>query len=281
MQSRLFINLLLLIIIVGVTLFLFLTEQTPEDPAPQSISQIDPQGINEIVIQRQAREPIRFSRQAGPWQMISPYRVAANPQRIDALLKLLAAQSAAQLPLAEVEPGRLLLADPEITLRLNDEVFAFGDTNPLDKKRYVLYRDTVHLVHDNLYPQLTAGPTFFISTRVLPEQAEIAMVQYPHMRLVQQQAGDWRLESGLDIKQDEVLALSRAWQELTASTVQAYQSQPALYEIAVQLQTGDSLHFQVVSDLPELILARTDLGLQYHIPPYSSEKLFPGGPDTE
>lgn len=274
MQSRLVINLVLLIFIVSVTLFLTLTKTEEEIKTPTLVSNVAVDQINKIVIERKDKETILLSKQNNIWMMQSPYRINANQQRINSILNLLTSNSADQLDVNKTDLARLLLDDPQITLKLNNEVFAFGDINPLDKKRYVLYRDKVHLIHDNLYPQLTAGPTFFIDTKVIPEGKKLKLVQYPQFRLLRENDG-WTLESGLDITDKNIEVLARTWIELRANSVQEYQPLEPLYEINVEFENRESIRYLVTSDLPNLVLARPEINLQYHIPEYLSEKLFP------
>jgi len=274
MQLRLVINLVLLIFIVSTTLFLTLTETEEEEKAPTLVSDVAADQINEIIIERKDKETIRFNKQNNTWVMQSPYQINAHQQRIDSILNLLTSNSADQLDVNKTDLSRLLLDDPQITLKLNNEVFAFGDINPLDKKRYVLYRDKVHLIHDNLYPQLSASPTFFIDTKVIPQDRTLKLVQYPQFRLLKEN-DTWTLESELDISDEKINTLARTWIELRANSVREYQPLEPLYEIKVEFENGESIRYLVISDLPSLVLARPEINLQYHIPDYLSEKLFP------
>lgn len=274
MQSRFIINLILLLIVVGVSLYLTFTSPDDEGSEPVAISDVPAEQIQTIRIERKERPAIHFSKDGDTWMMRSPFEVKARPQRIEALLGLLATPSVDQLDAGDAALDRMNLQTPEVTLRLDDEVFAFGDVNPLDQTRYVLYRDTIHLINDHLYPQLATGAGFFIDTKVVPDDAAISMVQYPQFRLLKQE-GRWQLESALDISDERVQQLGRVWSELRAGNVRAYEPLEPLYEISVTLDNGEIIHYAVVSDLPTLILARPDLKLQYHIPEYLSEQLFP------
>ncbi|MDX1518999.1 MAG: DUF4340 domain-containing protein [Gammaproteobacteria bacterium] len=274
MQTRFVVNIILLVFIIGAAVYLTRTEPEQDTEPVVTLSDVPAADIARIVIDRKNRETIRFEKSGDTWSMLEPYHAPASPQRIDTILGLLSSASAYQLKAEETDPGRLLLQEPEITLTLNNETFSFGDVNPLDKKRYVLYRDTVHLVHDNLYPQLATSPTFFIDTRVLPEKREVKKIQYPLYRLVNEN-GQWSLESELDVSDETVRGLANTWKELRASHVQAYEPLEALYEIRVEFTDGEIVRYEVVSDLPDLVLARPDIGLQYHVPEYLSDKLFP------
>ncbi|MCG8323871.1 MAG: DUF4340 domain-containing protein, partial [Thiotrichales bacterium] len=253
MRSRLLINLVLLLFIVAAVLFLSFTETNDEAVAPVLLSDTDPDQITSIIIQRRDKDEVRFEKHDGGWQMQAPYRARAHQTRIDAMLRLLSAGSAAALAVAQLDLANLKLDAPDVVLKLNNEEFAFGDINPLDKKRYVLYEDKVHLIHDTLHPQLTTSATFYIDPLVIPETESIQQVQYPQFRLLKQD-GRWALRTGLDIADEQVQLLGRSWQQLRASAVQAYTGMEALYEIAVDLASGQTIRLMVTADLPDLIL---------------------------
>jgi len=274
MQSRFIINLILLLIIVGVSLYLTFTSPDKDVVESVPISTVPAEQISNIRIERKDREAIHFSKDGDTWMMRAPFEVRARPQRIESLLGLLTSPSVDQLDAGQTALDRMNLQSPEVILRLDDEVFAFGDVNPLDQTRYVLYRDTIHLINDHLYPQLTTGAGFFIDTKVVPDDAAISVVQYPQFRLLRQE-DRWQLESQLDISDERVQQLGRVWSELRAGNVREYEPLDPLYEISVTLDNGEIIDYAVISDLPTLILARPDLKLQYHIPEYLSEQLFP------
>ncbi len=274
MRQRFLVSLALFVLVAAAIAFLLLTEAETETETETLISDLDKDTISTITIQHKDNESIVFQRDDSHWLMQSPFTVAAKTERIDALLNLLSSGSAAQLDVNTTDLQRLLLAEPEVSVQFDEHLFQFGDINPLDKKRYVLFNDTVHLVHDNLYPQLTVGPTFFIDHNLFRPDEKIISVQYPQFRLLNEQ-DQWRLESELNVDDEQVQLLGRTWATLNANTVQQYEPLEPLYELHVTLTDGRAITFAVISDLPELVLARADLGLQYHIPAYLSEKLFP------
>jgi len=55
----------------------------------------------------------------------------------------------------------------------------------------------------------------------------------------------------------------------------------AIDTIKIELKTGELIEFIIVSDRPNLILARPERGIQYHISNTVSDNLFPTKPKTE
>lgn len=274
MQSRLIINLCLLVFIVGAVLFLNYTKEDAEEITPTLVSEISAETINHIRIERPEKDPVEFRKEDEHWKMVSPYQVTANPKRIEAILNLLSSESTTQLSVNDIDIGRLGLNTPEVTVTLNDEPFNFGDVNPLDKKRYLMHNNTVHLIHDNLFPQITTSPTFFIETKLFSEDQQITRVQYPQLRLLKNDQR-WQLESELNVDDEQIQLLGRSWQNLNASNVQKYSGLESLYNFEVTFLNGETISLEVISDLPSLVLARPEQGIQYVIPEYLSQNLFP------
>ena len=178
MRSRLFLNIFLFLIVIGLALFL---ARTTNDVNEQDIvlTSLDPDSVNNIKIIRRDLEEISFSKQDNQWVMQTPYEIAANRLRINTMLKLLQAHSYTQLDSNDVELNQSLLDDPVVSIQFDNTKIDFGDTSPIgkDKLRYVLLNNIVHLVNDSLYQQLLTNASFFISPKLLPEGSNIKALQ--------------------------------------------------------------------------------------------------------
>ena len=110
MRSRLFLNIFLFLIVIGLALFL---ARTTNDVNEQDIvlTSLDPDSVNNIKIIRRDLEEISFSKQDNQWVMQTPYEIAANRLRINTMLKLLQAHSYTQLDSNDVELNQSLLAE--------------------------------------------------------------------------------------------------------------------------------------------------------------------------
>lgn len=273
MSSRLLLNLFLLCCVIALAAFLFSGTSEPPTETITRLTDIPPGSISRIRIERHDRDLITFIKQKGGWLMTSPYQVPASEARINALLRLPMVQSHARLDVSAIDLTRFGLAMPQVTLRLDDHVFLFGDTEALDERRYVLTADSVHLINDTLYPQLLTAATFFISPRLLPEAAGLLSLQLPEHTL-QRTDRQWIIEPAGDIDPAILPVLIKAWQQVSAITISPYAQEQGSGEIHIRLADGGQLLFRIISLPPKLILARPDLGIQYHIDSNTAEQLF-------
>ena len=273
MQSRLIINIVLFISVVALALFISsgLNDKTSEEDV--LLTGLDITSINKIKITRSTTGEILFQKENGKWWMQEPYHLPANEFRINTMLNLPGAHSYTQFSKDEVELERFLLNEPAVSIEFNDARIDFGDTSPLGDHRYVLVNDTVHLINDSLYQQLQTPATFFLSTKLLPEDKEIKSIQFPDYTISKQE-GKWNVEPEQDASSDDVIKLVHAWRMASAISIRDIEAGDNTGTVRVELEDGTSIEFFILNPLPQLILARTDTGLQYHISSYDAENLF-------
>jgi len=268
MSRRLLINLLLLICVIGLAVFLG-TNKEQEIVEPEvTLTDIQPDSIHVIHIERQDLDDIIFQKQGNNWTMQSPFTLPANPSRIKVMLKLLQAHSYDHFSAPDNDLTPYMLAVPAVSIVLNDTRIAFGDTNPLEKKlRYVLVKDTVHIINDSLFHQLQASATFFLDPKLIPPDATIKVMHLPELKIDNTEGG----------KMSEAhQQIINAWKQMDSISVRKYEEIEAIDTIKIEFKTGELIEFIIVSDRPNLILARPERGIQYHISNTVSDSLFPG-----
>lgn len=279
-RSRLFINIVLFLAVLFLAFFLSRNTNDNENTNIK-LTTINPVSVEQIQIIRRDLDEITFIKKNGQWIMQTPYLIAANKIRINTMLKLLGAHSYTRLNESEVELERFLLDDPVVSIKFNDALISFGDTSPLDKHRYVLFDNSVHLINDSLYQQLLTSATFFISPNLLPPDSKIEALHLPGREILKVD-GKWTIEPDMNISADKVIEVLDAWQDVAAVTVRTYEETEVLNRINVDLGNSEIIKYLVISDAPKLILARPDLGIQYHISNYEAERLFlPGSKAPE
>lgn len=273
MQPRLITNVALLIIVTGLALFLVNTNKQEPVVKEVPLTGIDPARVKTILIDRKQSGEIRFSKVANKWQMQSPYQLPANEFRIDTMLKLLQAHSYTEFNKTDVDLGRFLLEAPELAIQFNDTRIEFGDTSPLAEQRYVLVDNKVHLINDSLYEQLQAPATFFLNTRLLPEGSKITSINFPDYS-INMESGVWSVSPQTGFSADKLVAIVNAWQTLDAISISEYRATDKTESIHIDAGAAGAFDFNIVSPLPKLVLARPDIGIQYHISGYDTKRLF-------
>ncbi len=98
----------------------------------------------------------------------------------------------------------------------------------------------------------------------------------PDIALTRDAQGHWQVQPDKPgLSADAIQTLVDAWRTTTALWVKKYAQGSAQGSITVQLkEPAQELHFDIMARQPELILARPDLGLQYHLSAESAKALL-------
>ncbi len=273
MSRRLLINLVLLFCVIGLAVFLSTNKEQEIVEQDVTLTDVHPDSIHIIHIERQDLDDIIFQKQDDHWIMQSPFNLPANPSRIKVMLKLLQAHSYDHFSAADNDLTPFMLAVPAVSIMLNDTRIAFGDINPLDKKlRYVLIKDTVHIINDSLFHQLQTSATFFLNPKLIPPDATIKAIHLPELKIENNEGG----------KMPEAYhQIIKAWMQVESVYVGKYEEMEPIDTIKLELTSGEIIEFIILSARPNLILARPDTGIKYHISNLDSDSLFPTKPETE
>lgn len=271
-QLRLLINLVLFLCIIGLAAFLMTRKDPPETETETAVilTKTHPDSVKVIHVERRDMEDIIFQKRKGYWHMQSPFNLPVNFARIRFMLSLLQAHSYTQISAADNDLTAFMLTLPEISIIFNDVKISFGDLHPIDKQtRYVLLNDQVHLINDNLFYQLQASATFFLDPKLVPENATIKSIR----------------SSALTIKGDKQPSdpernITYAWQQAEAVIVRKYEEAVAIDSVQLTLDTEEIITFTIIADRPNLILARPDQQIQYHIANDIADSLFPAHPNN-
>ena len=272
MNKRIWVNIGLLAFIVLLYSVLTIPDEKDNQELPL-LTNIDPNKITKIEVIRSELDDFIFEKQGDAWRMISPLMLQANNARINAMLRILKMESHGQLNSTEVDLQKFNLAEPAITIKLNDHAFQFGNTDAIDQRRYVLFDNNIHLTNDSLYAQLTTNAAFFADPKLLPMNIEINAIQFPDnkIELIDKQ---WRMQTLVDIKPEQLKRIAFSWQEATALSVSKYSAPEDASIISLSFSSGVTIKFIIVATEPHLILGRKDLGIQYHMGSDEAEKLL-------
>ena len=272
MSKQTWINIGLLSLISILTLYLTLLGPENETEK-QTVSSLDKNAINRIEIIRRDLDDFVFEKKGQDWFMQAPLTIKTNIARINAMLRLLEAESYAQLEPTTNPLDLFQLDKPKIIMKLNDHEFLFGNTDAIDQRRYVFFNNKIHLTNDFLYQQLTTNAAFFADTRLLPENMEIESIQFPANKL--NKLGDeWQLETLIDIKPTELKRIVNSWKQAVAISASFYAEPETDSNITISSSNGSKINFAIVKTEPHLVLGRKDIGIQYHMGSDEAEKLL-------
>ncbi|MBI2993535.1 MAG: hypothetical protein HYY48_05080 [Gammaproteobacteria bacterium] len=272
MRRRLLANVVLAVAVAVLAAGLLLTpEPVPEAPPP--LTDIAPDSIHRIRIERANDVPMNFERRDMRWVMSAPVSAPAYPARIESVLGLLYEPSHARLSIPAGERARFMLDAPPVSLYFDEHRFDFGDIEPLEARRYVLYSGQVHLIADTLVFQLTQNAGFFIDPKLLAGDAPPQRIVYPQFTLADDN-GSWRQEPDAGLAADRAKDVSLNWETARAITVQTPIEGTATGHIRIESGAGDPVEFDILSKDDNVILGRADLNVQYHLDAYTAEQLL-------
>jgi len=165
MRNRWLVNLLLLILVIA--LGTLMRRELEQESRIDVLTDLLPESIREISIERPEQPVIRLVQGADGWRMEAPYRVPADAERIGKLTRIASTQVYRSLP-KSAGAERLGLNRDSPRLTLNGLVLSFGDVDPIGKNRYVAIGDQVHLIGDGFYHHLSANPEGYVDRTLLP-----------------------------------------------------------------------------------------------------------------
>ncbi len=227
------------------------------------ITQLKAQDVTSIAIQT-ADSSLKLSKVEGNWQIDSPIIWYANNIAAERIIDIVNAQTDSRLPSNEIDLSTLGLQFPKAILKLNEKQFLFGATNNIGERRYLQIDDTVYLLKDRYLPFILQGLNGLLDRRLLSRSLSLQSLTVAEMKINRGESGDW-LSENKNLSSEQANQIINNWQKLEANRIQAYQSRQTPKQKAVALlEQGGKIEFYILTITPELIIARPDIGLQYH-----------------
>lgn len=278
MKKSTLTNLFLLLVVVALAL-LAIYEPGIEEPKEQpALLSLERGAIEHILIRRQGQPTIELARgPLGEWQLLQPLKAAADDYRIDSLLRIADTKSLSRFTMEKGGLADYELDKPRVVLELNNTTrIAFGAQSPLDHRRYVRLddSDTVQLINDTLYYHLIGAYPGYINKRPLPGDASIQALTLPQLSL-QWQEERWQvMPEPESYSADQITHLLDNWKYASALSVEEYDGKEG-EPVTITLKGREApLEFLLTAREPDLILARPDLGIQYHFPAESGDEML-------
>ena len=275
MSKRNLLNLILLGI-VAILILVVVYEPGVEEKAKPRLATLDKTTINKITLERTGQRPLTLEKHDGNWMMQTPFQIRANKIKAESLLALVEQETFAQYPLKDLDVKSYGLDIPRASITFNDkERFDFGGTEPLNKRRYVRYHDTLYVINDYFYYQLMSPVTMFVDHKLLPQSDHITKLVLPALSLTLKD-GTWQLHPKSDGQSNEQAnELIENWKLTHAMQISDYDGKSAKQSAEVYLDNQDTpITFHILLDKEHFYLARPDLGLKYEIARDKANELF-------
>ncbi len=280
MKKRWLLNLVMLAIVAGLVTFLYMRPQANiSAPSQHEVSQLKLADFTAIKAEFPAKTATSFEKVNGFWRMTAPYKTRADQLSVQRILAIIAAKSNEKFPATDL--AKYGLDNPQLRLKLTgatgEELFSFGTFNPVTEEQYVAYKDAVYLITGAYSEAASTQPIELIDKNPLTkdEAKQIAGFDFSHLEQwqdVQLQVditdGNWKVNApkAKPTQNDMNEWLDFSWKQAQAKQVELYppDHKTAYPSFDIKLKTGKKVHFDKISEAPELLLGRPDEGILYH-----------------
>jgi len=280
MQKRWLINIILLVVVIVLGLLVFYTLEQNKPIIESKLTDLDSKTVQSIHIERLNENPITLQKDSADfWQITAPIELPANDFQTENLLRILALREYTKI--ASSNLAEFKLDKPLATIKFDQLTVAFGDSSPLNHQRYMQIGDNVYLIRDAWYYYLTGDALAFASLSLLGNNPKITELEMPdyHLKL---QNTKWTLDStftstDIDNSTDALSALIDNWQHASAYDVKTYVDEDITDKEQIKitlLGQSQPLLFIIMSKSPDLVLARPEKGVQYHLSGTQNDSLL-------
>ena len=264
MSRRNLINLVLLIIVAAlVTVVVY--EPGIKEERTHKLTGLERSSINKITINRIGTLQVVLEKEQDRWFMREPYAMPANAFKVESIIEMVAAQSHANYPIAGQDLKPYGLDKPRVTVVFNNnEQIDFGGIEPLKQRRYMRYQDTLHVVTDRFFYNISVTETDYLDHNLFPDKPQVSKLMLPNITLTLKE-GTWQTEPQIaDYSNDQGNELIDNWLNANALQISEYKPGKPAPQVQVYIEgQEDPLHFDILRESDTFSLGRADLGLQY------------------
>jgi len=268
-NTRLVLNLAMLAVVLLLVLAVANEIQKPEEK-PASLTLLQPGDAQSIRIERNNQETLHFAKTETTWRIKQPINIAANQTRIESLLKLLTTTSHSSFSSSGKDLAIFGLDSPLASITIENTRIEFGDTEPVNRRRYVKINDTIHLITDIFFHQLKIELPSFVNNKLF--DASITKVSFDNTIIDKNAQGGWQTNSNNAISQDDLQVFVDTWQNLQATRIQRAAATFPKRIANVTLDDGSQVDFEITAE--DTSLRRLDNNIKYKLLDTQFSKLF-------
>jgi hypothetical protein len=255
------LNLVLSIIVISLALSIYFSEE--ESFELDRLTNIDTSHVTKIEINHN-KNKTTIIKQDNDWSITQPVFIAANSFRLNSVLKLLNAPIHKKYPLSEINTSSFGLANPTTTIQFDDMIIRFGITNPATNLRYIQLNDSVYTIEDVYYPLISSHFSTLVSLNLLPGNSTIEKLVLLDQTISKDDNGLWK--STVEIDGDSIIKIIGNWQHMQAFGIHEFLPRKELGGLLIYLKgKQEPVTFLLSETDPWLILARPELGIEYHL----------------
>jgi hypothetical protein len=275
MKNRWLINIILLVIVLSISLFLFLKPSEIKQKKQFAISAFNLSDFDSIKVDFPSRASVILKKGIESWEMLEPIKGRADQFSVQKIISIVATSSSEKLPSNDL--AKYGLDKPIVKLKLIhkalEEEFIFGTYNSVTEDQYLLYKDNVYLISSAYSEVASTQPIELIDKSPLSQSEKIRdfdfsrLEQWQSKRLkVTRNNNEWTANEGNSLKQNEMAEwFDMTWVKNPAKSVEKSSIDLRVPHKSFDIHTtdGKKITFIRLQESPETQLYRVDEGLLY------------------
>ncbi|CAM8380673.1 Domain of unknown function DUF4340 [Candidatus Methylopumilus universalis] len=276
MKNKWLINIILLVMVLSISLFLFLKPTKIKQTKQFSISTFNLSDFDSIKIDFPSRASVIFKKSTESWDMIEPVKGRADQFSVQKIISIVATSSSEKLPSNDL--AKYGLDKPTMKLKLihkgQEEEFIFGTYNSVTEDQYLLFKENVYLISGSYSEAAATQPIELIDKLPLTKSEEIKyfdfsrLEQWQSKRLkVTRNNNEWSANEGSQFKQNEMAEwFDMTWVKNPAKSVEksSIDLRIPYKSFDIHMIDGKKITFLRLQESPETKLYRVDEGLLYN-----------------
>ena len=276
MKNRWLINIILLVIVLSISLFLFLKPSEIKQKKQFAISAFNLSDFDSIKVDFPSRASVILKKGIESWEMLEPIKGRADQFSVQKIISIVATSSSEKLPSNDL--AKYGLDKPTVKLKLIhkdlEEEFIFGTYNSVTEDQYLLYKENVYLISGSYSEAAATQPIELIDKLPLTKSEEIKYFDFSRLEQWQSKRlkvtlnnNEWSANEGSQLKQNEMVEwFDMTWVKNPAKSVEKSSIDSRIPHKSFDIHTidGKKITFLRVQESPETKLYRVDEGLLYH-----------------
>jgi hypothetical protein len=266
------LNVALAVAVAGLGALLWFSREQQEVFPP--LTPLAREAITSISVAHPDQPLIKLRKQDAQWSLVEPVTAPVDDFEVASLLGLADTEVKRSLPVTEVDLAELKLDPPQYRITLNEIELGFGDSEPLEHRRYVRNGDQVALVADPPSAALDADYSDLVSKALVPATAEIRRIELPGLTVTRDDAGAWTSPEHADADAARIGTLVKTWQDLRAmwNAARPADAGDAGDPVRIVLADGE-LNLRIVEREPQLQIDNPAYGVRYTVSKAELDKL--------
>lgn len=268
-MNRMTLNLVLFAVVAGLGIAVIFSQKKTPKPVP--VTPFTASALNSVVIEHPGSPTIKLQKTKSVWQLTAPVQAAVDSFEMNAFSNLAVEPVKTTFDSKQVNLKDLGLDPPSYSVTLNGQKIEFGGVEPINYHRYIRTNGKIQMIVDPPGTALDADYSDLVSRSLIPDDAQIASITLPKQTIARSaDDNSWTLTPAQpELKDADVQKLVDAWTSAKSMWNAAESKDESKKDdkdetVSVMLKGAQApIKFIVISQKPQLVIARPDLGVRY------------------